>query len=137
MRRPTRRGFSLIEALVALAIISMALLALYGLQLQLLQGESRAEGALAVAAMQRNMLAVVRDLNPMAQPTGAMTLAGGRRLSWSSTPASEPAPTRPDIAQPSRFVVRLYTVHAQVSDARGKVVAVEDIQRLGWAPAGP
>ena len=81
-----RAGFSLIEALVALAIASVCLLAIFGLQQQLARSQVRYEVAQARAQTRRNILALVRDLNPAAQPAGAVELPDDERLTWTSHP---------------------------------------------------
>jgi len=53
-----RDGFSLVEALVALAVASMALLAVFALQQQLARGQQRHQAALELVRLQRNALAL-------------------------------------------------------------------------------
>ena len=132
-----REGFSLIEALVALAIASLCLLALFGLQRQLVSSQRRFEAATARAQAQRNVLALVRDLNPEAQPEGATALPDGERLSWTSRPASplRPALTAGGSAGP--YLVRLHLVAAQLTDAKGVVKGAVSVERMGWRPARP
>ena len=72
-----REGFSLIEALVALAIASMTLMAIFELQIQMARSQRRAAQAVEQVASQENALALTRGLNPMAQPQGRIELPGG------------------------------------------------------------
>ena len=65
-----REGFSLIEALVALAIASMTLMAIFELQIQMTRSQQRAALAIEQVAAQENALALTRNVNPMAQPQG-------------------------------------------------------------------
>ena len=140
MRRD--RGFSLIEALVALAIASMALLAIFALQQQLAQGEVRHTRALQLVALQRNALALTSDLNPTAEPQGSLRLAGGQWVRWSAEPLT---PARTNVALSSvgegAFEVRLYRVRVLISDARGARLGGLDFDRIGWrrlaAPPAP
>ena len=132
-----RGGFSLLEALVALAIASVCLLVLFGLQRQLVGSQRRFEAAAARAEAQRNVLALVRDLNPEAQPEGATALPDGERLSWSSRPAS---PLRPALAangSAGPWLVRLHLVTARLTDAEGAVKGVVSVERMGWRPVRP
>ena len=130
-----RAGFSLIEALVALAIASVCLLALFGLQRQLVSAQRRHEAAIARAAGARNVLALVRDLNPEAQPQGSAALPDDERLEWTSRPVSalRPALTAGGAAGP--WLVRLSLVQARLVDGRGAVKGAVSVERMGWRPA--
>lgn len=126
----SKAGFSLIEALAALAIVSMALLAFYELQQQLVRGERRSEEAIAQAELQRNALALTRDLNPMLEPRGAVALAGGRRVRWSSTPLT---PSHPDVGTTgARYDVALYRLQVEVVDSVGRRLTGLSFERVGW-----
>ena len=133
MRR--REGFSLIEALVALAIASMCLLVLFGLQRQLISAQRRYEAAVARAEAQRNVLSLVRELNPEAQPQGAAELPGGERLAWTSRAVSLLRPARTPGGGASPYLVRLSVVQATLTDARGAVKGAVSVERMGWRPA--
>ena len=135
--RPKRAGFSLIEALVALAIASVCLLALFGLQRQLVSAQRRYEAAVARAEAQRNVLALVRDLNPEAQPEGSAALPDGERLSWTSRPASPLRPALTASGSAGPWLVRLHIVRAQLADAQGVVKGEVSVERMGWRPARP
>lgn len=131
----TRDGFSLIEALVALAIASVCLLALFGLQRQLVSSQRRYEAAVARAQAQRNILALVRELNPEAQPQGSTALPDGERLTWTSRPVS---PLRQALTQGGSagpYLVRVSAVEATLTDAAGAVKGRVSVERLGWRPA--
>ncbi len=132
-----RAGFSLIEALVALAVASMALIAIFALQQQLARGQQRHEAALELVRLQRNALALTDDLNPTFEPAGELVMAGGQRLRWTSRPLTAP---RTQVGIPSgegRFEVRLYRVEAIIHDTRGRYLGRLDFDRLGWRPLRP
>lgn len=131
----TRRGFSLIEALVALAIASMCLLVLFGLQRQLLSAQRRYETTTARAEAQRNVLALVRDLNPEADPEGSTALPDGEHLQWTSRPASPLRPALTLAGAPGPYLVRLHWVQATLTDAQGAVKGAVSVERMGWRPA--
>lgn len=136
-----RAGFSLIEALVALAVAAMALLAIFSLQQQLAEGERRHTRTLDLIALQRNALALTQDVNPTAEPRGAFSLAGGQTVSWTTEPLTAP---RTNVGLPvgeGMFEVRLYRVRVAITDARGTRLGGLDFDRIGWrrltpAPAG-
>ena len=133
MRR-ARAGFSLIEALVALAVAAMALIAIFSLQQQLARGQQRHQAALELVRLQRNALTLTDELNPTVEPAGEIAMAGGRRLRWSSRPLTAP---RTQVGIPSgegRFEVRLYRVDGVILDARGRELGRIGFDRLGWRP---
>lgn len=136
MRR-REAGFSLIEALVALAIAAMALAAVFALQRQLAEGEQRHTRTLELVALQKNALALTRDLNPTAEPTGATRLAGGQTVRWTSQPLTAP---RTDAGVPTgegAFEMRLYRVRVDILDGSGRRLGGLDFDRVGWRRLTP
>lgn len=124
-----RAGFSLIEAMAALLIVSLVLLAALSLQGQMAQAERRYERAITVSELRRTAMVLVRDVNPAVEPVGTRPLAGGRRLAWSAVPV--------DAFQPStdgRFEVRLYRVTTTLFEPDGRVLSAQTYQRVGWRP---
>lgn len=134
MRRPAarREGFSLVEALVALAIAALAFTAIFALQDQMTVGQMRLQRALDTAALQRNALELVQDLNPMDQPSGQRVLAGGQVVSWTAQPLTE---TRRNAGFPAGegvFDVALYEVETVITAAGGRELGRLQFRRLGW-----
>jgi type II secretory pathway pseudopilin PulG len=132
-----REGFSLIEALVALAVASMALIAVFALQQQLARGQQRHEASLELVRLQRNALALTDELNPTLEPTGELVMAGGQRLRWASRPLTGP---KTQVGIPDgegRFEVRLYRVDAVIFDPRGRALGRVGFDRMGWRPLRP
>ena len=86
----TERGFTLIEALVAFAILALALVALYGAMGTSLAGLARAtrtDEAILVAEARLAELAALRRLPPV--PEGAIE---GTPYAWRIDPLPDPAP---------------------------------------------
>ena len=135
MRREA--GFSLIEALVALAIAAMALAAVFALQRQLAEGEQRHARTLQLVALQKNALALTRDLNPTAEPTGAIRLAGGQTVRWTSQPLTAPRTNTGLPTGEGAFEVRLYRVRVDIADASGHRLGGLDFDRVGWKRLTP
>jgi len=127
-----KRGFSLIEALVALIIAAMALAGVLELQRQLADGQRRYERALMVAGLQRDAIALLTDLNPTATPQGAATLTAGRSLRWTSTARSQPTLNTGAIRVGRRFELRLYRVQATILDHDGEPLGLLAFDRVGW-----
>jgi general secretion pathway protein I len=134
MRTPgrARDGFSLIEALVALAIASMTLMAIFELQIQMTRNQQRAALAIEQVAVQENALALTRSLNPMAQPQGRIVLPGGDVVVWSAEPRGERRVNAGFPAGQGAFEVQLYRVTVEVERARGRPPAPLIFDRVGW-----
>lgn len=127
-----RDGFSLIEALVALAIASMTLMAIFELQIQMTRNQQRAALAIEQVAVQENALALTRSLNPMAQPQGRIELPGGDVVVWSAEPRGERRVNAGFPAGQGAFEVQLYRVTVEVERARGRPPAPLIFDRVGW-----
>lgn len=124
-----KAGFSLIEAMTALIIASLVLLAAYGLQQQITLSEVRYERALSLAERKKTAIVLVRDINPAAEPTGARAMAGKRRLTWRATPKGQFKPVTG-----GRWEARLYTVDVTLLEADGRPAATLRFDRVGWRP---
>lgn len=83
----TGRGFTLLEAIVALALIASAGMALFAWINTSLQSLSRVQEVNARAAATINVLEYMAQVNPMAAPQGAADL-GVYRLAWNAAPIS-------------------------------------------------
>ena len=127
-----RSGFSLIEALVALAIAAMCLLALLTLQRQLTRAEHRYEQALAGVALQRDALALLRDLNPTERPLGQLPLGQGRRLSCVAQPLTEARSNTVYEGGQGDYDLRLYRLRVRLLAADGTELNAFDLDRVGW-----
>ena len=132
-----RDGFSLIEALVALAIASMTLMAIFELQIQMTRSQQRAALAIEQVAAQENALALMRNLNPMAQPQGRIELPGGDTIVWTTEPRSERRINAGFPAGDGAFEVQLYRVTVGVERAHGRSPAPLVFDRIGWRRLQP
>jgi len=124
-----KAGFSLIEAMTALIIASLVLLAAYGLQQQMALAEVRYERALSLAERKRTALVLVRDINPAAEPRGSRALAGKRRLVWRATPKGDFK-----LVTGGRHQARLYVMEVTLIEPDGRPAAVMTFDRVGWRP---
>lgn len=124
-----KAGFSLIEAMAALIIASLVLLAAYGLQQQMALAQVRYERALSLAERKRTAVVLVRDINPAAEPTGGRALAGKRRLTWRATPKGDFRPVTG-----GRHEARLYAMEVTLFEPDGRPAAVMHFDRVGWRP---
>lgn len=130
--RHGRAGFSLIEALVALAIASITLMAIFELQIQMARGQERAQRAIAQSAMQENALALTRMVNPMERPEGVITLPGGETVRWVSTPKGRPMTNAGFPVGQGAFEVQLYTMTVSIQPVAEPPPAPLTFDRMGW-----
>lgn len=127
-----REGFSLIEALIALAIAAMTLTAIFELQQQMIRGQRRAADAMEQVAAQENALALTRDLNPLEQPEGTLELPEGDTIRWSSEPQTELRTNAGFPTGDGLFQVQLFTVTVEIDRRNGRSPAPLVFDRMGW-----
>ena len=135
---PTLRGqagFSLLEALIAVALIAAALLPLLALQGQLTRTVLAVERAGTTAKDMTSALSFLRTLNPMRDPEGTEQL-GDAILSWTARPASDERPALDQGGAPGRFMLQLYDIEATITYDDGRSVAFS-VRALGWRPTEP
>jgi len=130
--RPAREGFSLIEAIVALTIAAIMLMAIFELQQQMTRGQERAQRAIAQSAMQENALALTRAVNPMERPDGAITVPGGETVRWISVPKGRPVTNAGFPVGQGAFEVQLYTMTVSIQPVAGPPPAPLTFDRMGW-----
>jgi general secretion pathway protein I len=114
MRRSTRpRGFTLLEAIVALAILAAAGLALFASLSQSVQMVERAERAREADTALRNALAWVHRINPMETPDGEQAI-GDYVLRWHAEPLEPPRDGATGYLQPGLHQVGLYRMRLEL-----------------------
>ena len=128
----SRAGFSLIEALVALAIASVSLLAIFDLQQQMTKAQRRLEVALNQSRLERSAIAALQDINPLQRPTGEVEMGTDAKVSWTSAPLSEEKLSAGFPTGNGSFRVRLFRVTLHISDEQGRPIGDYQIDRVGW-----
>lgn len=134
-RRSGERGFSVIEALVAVAILGFALASLLGWRTSLLRQHERLQSVETDITAKRNALAVLTEVNPMAAPEGRLDISPGVALTWRATPLT---PVRRSAAYPAGdgdHDVALYRMDVTLVRAGGAPIRFS-IERVGWSEAG-
>lgn len=111
--RPRQRGFTLLEAVVALAILAAAGLALFAAMSQSLQMVGRAQFAAETDAALRNAVAWTEQVNPMEQPEGEQSI-GRYLLRWTSEPVEPPRDNTTDYLEPGLYEVGLYRMRLEL-----------------------
>lgn len=132
MARPIERsaGFSLLEAVVALAILAAAGMALFASISQSIQMLARAETARAQDAALRDALAVIEQVNPMDAPRGEESL-GPYALRWESRLVEPELDGATGYLQPGLHRLGLYEVRIELVQG-GSPVREAIVRRTGF-----
>jgi prepilin-type N-terminal cleavage/methylation domain-containing protein len=129
-------GFSLIEALVALAIGSLVLGAILGLQHEFVDAQRRHDVTLRDSNLQRDVLALIRDINPAERPDGEIALPPDRTIRWTSEAVSDAKLTTGFPRGDGNYTATLYALTVNVQDAGGRdVIPPFTVERVGWISA--
>jgi general secretion pathway protein I len=136
MDRARQHGFSLLEAIVALAIIALALVPLLGFVAQSLDAVYRAGDAQLRATVLTNAVDALRGVNPMLEPQGEIDL-GGPRLRWAARAIVQPMPNSSQPTGFGAFNVALYDIDAQVLRGDGSPWFAFDLRLAGYRRTAP
>ena len=122
-------GFTLLETIVALVILTAGLMGFYGFLVTMLNGANRLQAASVEYDRQANALELAKTLNPMDAPEGSFEL-GSYRIQWSSqllksVHQSTRYPTGAGV-----FKVGLYLVTFSFPDDNG--IASIAVTKLGY-----
>lgn len=134
--RARQSGFSLIETLVAVAIIAIALVPILSLEIQLQRGFIEQRQRLTELQTQRNALALLRDFNFTETPAGRLPLGAGQTLTWRASPLSAPIRGMRFPRGEGDFEIVLWRVEAEVVGPAAQDVRFT-IERLGWRRLAP
>ncbi len=124
----TRPGFSIMETLVAIALLAIAVIPLYAFQQTLANTAARLQTASELLDAQESALAVLQTIDPIAQPSGEMDL-GEWRLSWQSRELASERPADGFLGN-SIWGVGLYEIDATLE--RGDTRHEIRFRRTGW-----
>ncbi len=131
----SQAGFSLLEALVAVALIAAAFLPLLALQGQLARTVIAVERAETNVKDMTSALSYLRVMNPMKTPEGSEKI-GDATLSWTARPVSDERPALDQGGAPGRFMLQLYDIEAEIIYEDGRRTAFT-VRALGWRPTTP
>lgn len=134
--RAGQKGFSIMEALVAMALIAGAFLPLLVLQSQLIRTALAVERAEENLRVEANALALLKTVNPSLRPTGQEPLGNDVVLRWASQPLSTPTPARGNSGESGRFDIVLYDLSAEITLANGRTTGFT-IRQVGWIATRP
>ena len=129
------RGFSTLEAIIAVALIATAFLPILALQTQLVQTSLSIGRAEKTVIAMRSAVALLRVTNPLLQPQGE-TPVGEAILSWTAEPITPLKRIRNGGGGETRFVSQLFRVNATLAFAGGQRREFEVIL-MGWRATAP
>ncbi len=123
-------GFSLLEAIVALAILASVGMGLFAAMNQSLNMVARAEAVRERESVLRNVVAWVQVVNPGVQPEGEHVL-GDVLLRWTSEPVEEPRDASTGHVRAGLYRVGLYRMRIEI-DRDGQPFAELELRRVGY-----
>jgi type II secretory pathway pseudopilin PulG len=135
-RHQSTRGLSVIEALIAIAILGIAFSGLLSWRQMILQQITRVEALEHDNRSRNNALALLADINPMTAPAGAFDLSAGETVSWQAIPLSTPSRSTAYPNGEGEFIVALYRLDVRVLAANGQA-SMFSMERVGWRPYDP
>lgn len=115
VRRTAESGFSLLEAIVAMVLVSVAGLALFSWTNSSFMNLNRIQESNARAAAQLNALQFLQTVNPMVRPVGSTTL-GKLKLDWRARVITQPQTNLLESGSPGPFTVALYEIEATMEE---------------------
>lgn len=135
-RHCAKSGFSLLEALVALAIGALVLSAILGLQHVFVDAQMRHDATISAANLQRDVLALIKDINPGDTPEGEIALPPDRTVRWTSEAVSDAKLTAGFPTGDGNYTATLYRLTVSVQDASGRdLIPAFTVERVGWVSA--
>jgi general secretion pathway protein I len=124
------KGFTLLEAIVAMVVFSLGAFALYGwlstnmITLDRIRLRQEQEVAFASA------LDLVRRSNPMLAPAGQRDV-GDMTVTWRSKPVEDPKPSVDQSGSNGIYMIGLYTVYVRVT-RDGRPIGNFYVRQIGW-----
>lgn len=126
--KAARAGFSVMETLVAMALLAVAFIPLYSLMQTLADGADRIQNTAGRLAIEESALAILETFDPIAEPEGERML-GEWRLTWTSELVASERPATGYLGT-SIYQVSLFDVTATLQ--RGTRVRTIEMCRVGW-----
>ncbi len=123
-------GFSLLEAIVAMAILAAAGMALFAAMSQSVQMAARAENAREADSAVRNALAWMETVNPAETPQGEQRW-GGLALRWHSELVEPARDAMTGYHRAGLYQVGLYQVRLELT-RDGRPVTDVSMRRVGY-----
>lgn len=129
------RGFTLLEAIVAMVIMATTLLALYSWLSSSTLSLNRAQAQALALDDARSALEMMDRINPSQEPRGEHRL-DPLSIRWQARPAAELRHGMSSVGFPTQFDFQLYDLEVEVfRDER--LIRSFNIRKTGWIVARP
>jgi len=125
------RGFTLIEAVVAMAVLAAALLPIYALISSSLNGATRLAAKAAEGEHVLNAIEVMAVVNPLKAPKGQIPLGAGL-VRWEARRLTEPMDGTAYPRGISLYRLALFDTAVTVLDPEGQVAASFTLRQTGY-----
>ena len=129
------RGFSLLEAIVALTIMATSMIALYAWLGTSAIALSRVQANARALEDARTGLAVIETINPLREPDGERQLEA-LTVRWRAEPLSDRVSGITPAGLPSAFELRLYELSVELL-RNGKPAGSVLVRPAGWGKVRP
>lgn len=134
-RQIKQKGYSLLEAIVALALIAAAMIPLLAFQGQLTRTVFAVERTEDRVKDMTSALSYLRVINPSLKSEGEEQI-GSAILTWTAQPISEERSVLDISGTPGRFLARLYDIDATLTYPDGRYTEFT-VRTFGWRPIAP
>lgn len=112
-------GFTVLEALVALALLAAAFIPLLGMQSQFVERVAAQERLQTRLSLQAALTAKLDSVNFQQHPAGRLNGAGYTAL-WQAVPRGSLATSRLATGEPARFDLQAYTINITATYIDGR-----------------
>lgn len=130
-----RAGLSVLESLVALALIAAAFLPMLALQSRLSQTALAIERVELRIEKDAALRAIAESVNPFIRPEGRERI-GDATVIWRSVPVSEVRRVRGLSGEAGRFELRLFDIEMTIAHDSGATDR-RVVRRFGWRAIAP
>lgn len=128
------RGFTLLEAIVALVVFTMGAFALYGWLATNVKTLERIQARREVANLRLSALDMVQLVNPMSEPAGKRAV-GLLEVRWTSRALAPPRQSVTQVGLPTLFQVGLFEVDVRVL-SQSREVDRFTVRQVGYRQVG-
>ena len=125
-----QKGFSLLEAIVALALISLTGMAVFSWLNQSLGNLSKLERRQTQSQLIANSMSYIQTINPMISPVGSTQL-GSLQLTWQSQLIEQPLRSVVKVGLATNYLVGLYTMDITLQDS-GQPAYSFSVRQVGY-----
>ena len=128
---PREAGFTILESLIALAIIAVTLIPICDMQISLLEKVRRQDAVRQQVADIRNGLVLLQAINVMERPAGRIAIGSGRYLRWSAVAETRVRRSLQFLQGEGSFDVALFRVSSRIEGGIGSTTSFE-VEQVGW-----